>query len=193
MSLFSRSPEKNLDRAREALTDAERTAAAAKAAFEADPTEANAVAKLCADQRAINARTALGVAEKDAADAHRAALAVELKAIEKEINHDAREKFVASEVAREMAARRLLQDAALKLANESERRATLGYRAREIAEELGESTAAIDVAIASWRATDRAVCTATHNALLERLNELDPTAPRGLLQRSVAWSSPSLG
>lgn len=192
MSLFSRNPAKKLAAAQEALAAAEQAATDAAAAFEANPDEKTATAKLVSDQRLINARRAVAGAESDCADAHRAELAAELDALMREVGQEAHAAFEAAEIDREVTARSVLQDKWIAAEVEARSRNYRCNRARAIATELGQSTAEIDNAQSSWRSTADHVSGAVTERLGKRADTLDGAHDAHFLRRSVSWVMPSL-
>ncbi|HOU89566.1 MAG TPA: hypothetical protein PLU22_00910 [Polyangiaceae bacterium] len=192
MSLFSRTPAKKLASAKEALAAAEGAAVDAAQAFEADPTEKTATAKLVADQRAVNARRAVVVAESDVADAHRAELAAELADLLKEIGLEAHAAFEAAEIDREVTARSVLQDKWIAAEAEARERNFRCNRARQIATELGQGTNEIDSAQHAWRNVADHVAAEVTDRLGKRTATLDGGHDSFFLRRSVSWTAPTL-
>jgi len=192
VSLFKSNPQKSLDRARDALAAAEQAATDAAAAFEADPTPATATGTLIADQRLANARKAVASAEQEVADARRADLRSELDALLKEIGPDAVAAFREAEVERETQARAVLQDAWLAAEVEARERNFRCNRARQIATELGQSTAEIDGAQSSWRSTADVVAEKVTERLATRTATLPGDHAIEFLRRAVSWTAPTL-
>jgi len=192
VSLFSRNPAKKLASAQEALAAAEQAATDAAAAFTDDPTPATATAKMVADQRLVNARRAVVVAESDVADAHRAELAAELADLLKEIGPEAQAAFEAAEIDREVKARAALQDAWIATETECRELNHRCTRARAIAAELGQSTVEIDNAQHAWRNTADHVAAAVDERLARRTTTLDGGHDQFFLRRSVSWTAPTL-